>query len=107
MYDFNTDIETEARKLDDKIRKLQEERAKIEEKLQSEKQQLDLARKVGLLVVGEFQGKKFDYNDLRTLLDEHLISDYERKFFDLSELAVDDPRRPKKRGRRKAVQASE
>jgi hypothetical protein len=107
MYDFNTDIETEARKLDDKIRKLQEERTKIEEKLQSEKQQLDLARKVGLLVVGEFQGKKFEYSELKNLLDEHLISDYERKFFDLSELAADDPRRPKKRGRRKVVQASE
>jgi hypothetical protein len=107
MYNFNTDIETEARKLDDKIRKLQEERAKIEEKLQSEKQQLDLARKVGLLVVGEFQGKKFEYNELKTLLDANLVDDFERKFFSFTPLAVDDPKRPKKRGRRKAVQPNE
>ncbi|MDR1987634.1 MAG: hypothetical protein LBQ24_02485 [Candidatus Peribacteria bacterium] len=107
MYDFNTDIETEARKLDDKIKKLQEERARIEEQLQSEKKELDLAKKVGLLVVKEFQGKEFKYSELKALLDSNLISDYDRKFFGLAELAVDDPRKPKKRGRRKATPTEE
>ncbi|MDR2788230.1 MAG: hypothetical protein LBD06_07700 [Candidatus Accumulibacter sp.] len=107
MYDFNIDIETDAKKLDDKIKKLQEQRARIEEQLESEKQQLDLSRKVGLLVVKEFQGKPFDYHELKTLLDGNLIFDFDRKFFGLAELDGNDPRRPKKRGRKKAVQTDE
>jgi hypothetical protein len=107
MYDFSVDIEAQAKKLDLKIRKLQEEKARFDEKLQSEKQRLDLARKVGLLVVGEFKGKKFEYGEFKTLLATHLVDDFERKFFDLAVLAADDPRRPKKRGRKKVVHSNE
>jgi hypothetical protein len=101
MYDFNVDIEAKARKLDSKIRKLQEEKAKIEEKLQNGKQRLDLARKVGMLVIEGFKGKKFEYGELEALLETHLTDDFERKFFGFAALAADDSRRPKKRGRKK------
>lgn len=100
MYDFDKDIETEARKIDEKIKKLQEEKSKLKEKLAAEKQQLDLARKVGLLIVNEFKGKHFVYTDLEKLFEKHLISDFDREFFGLTVLAADDERRPKKRGRK-------
>ena len=57
-----------------------------------------------MLVVKEFQGKEFKYNELKALLDANLIADFDRKFFNIQALAADDPRRPKKRGRKKAVQ---
>ena len=106
MYDLNKDIESEARKIDEKIKKLQEEKAKLKEKLVAEKQQLDLARKVGILIVNEYKGKHFTYSEFEKLLDKHLVSDFERQFFELPILAVDDERRPKKRGRKKATETS-
>ena len=103
MYDFNVDIEAQARKLDLKIKKLQEEKAKIEENLQSEKRRIDLARKVGMLIIKKFQGKEFEYSEFKALLDTHLTDDFEREFFGFTVLAVDDSRRPKKRGRKKTI----
>lgn len=105
MYDLNTDILAEARKLDEKIKKLQEEKAEIEKRLETEKQRLELARKVGLIVVNEFQGKRFEYTDLDTLLEKHLVLDFDRQFFDLNVLPENDPRRPKRRGRKKREEA--
>lgn len=100
MYDLDKDIESEARKIDEKIKKLQEQKKELAEKLAAEKQQFDLARKVGLLVVNEFKGKHFTYTDFEELLDKHLVSDFDRGFFGLTILAADDERRPKKRGRK-------
>ena len=101
MYKFDLDIEVEAQKIDGKIKKLQEEKAKLAERLATEKQRLDLSRKVGLMVVNEFEGKRFEYDTLQSLLEEHLITDFDREFFGLKTLAADDTRRPKKRGRKK------
>jgi len=100
MYNFDLDIEAEAQKIDSKIKKLQEEKAKLAERLATEQQRLDLSRKVGLLVVNEFQGKPFTYDAFQALLSENLIADFDREFFGLNALAADDPRRPKKRGRK-------
>lgn len=101
MYNFDQDIEQEAQKIEAKIKKLQEEKAKLKERMETEKDRQDLARKVGIIILTEFEGKPFEYTALLALFDKHLISDYERQFFNLSPLAEDDPRRPKKRGRRK------
>jgi hypothetical protein len=101
MIDLNKDIEAEARRLDERIKKLQEEKALLYEQLEAEKQRLDLARKVGLIIVSEFQDKPFEYKDFQALLDTHLADDFDRAFFGLQVLSADDPRRPKKRGRRK------
>ena len=101
MYKFDLDIEVEAQKIDGKIKKLQEEKAKLAERLATEKQRLDLSRRVGLMVVNEFEGKRFEYDTLQSLLEEHLTTDFDREFFGLKALAADDPRRPKKRGRKK------
>jgi hypothetical protein len=104
MYNFDTDIESESRKLEEKIKKLQEEKAELDKRLETEKDRLDLSRKVGLLVINEFGGKSFEYSELATLLDTHLVTDFDRNFFALSPLAETDPRRPKKRGRRKKAE---
>lgn len=104
MYDFDFDIEAEAQKLDAKIKKLQEEKSKLDERLETEKQRIELARKIGLLIVSEFEGKPFEYNALQRMLDEHLITNFDREFFGLRPLPEDDPRRPKKRGRKKKEQ---
>ena len=101
MYDFDFDIESETQKLDARIKKLQEEKSKLDERLQTEKQRIELARKVGLLVVSEFEGKPFEYSTLERMLDEHLLTNYDREFFGLKALPEDDPRKPKKRGRKK------
>jgi len=65
---------------------------------QTEQQRLDLSRKVGLLVVNEFQSKSFAYDALQTPLSEHLIADFDREYFNLASLAINDPRRAKPRG---------
>ncbi|MDL2279033.1 hypothetical protein LJC15_00010 [Desulfovibrio sp. OttesenSCG-928-G11] len=101
MYKFDQDIEQEAQKLEAKIKKLQEEKAKLKERMEAEKDRQDLARKVGIMILTEFEGKAFEYSSLLALFDKHLISDFDRQFFNLPPLAEDDPRRPKKRGRRK------
>ena len=101
MYKFDQDIEQEAQKLEAKIKKLQEEKAKLKERMEAEKDRQDLARKVGIMILTEFEGKAFEYEELKALFDKHLISDFDRQFFGLPTLTEDDPRRPKKRGRRK------
>ena len=101
MYKFDQDIEQEAQKIEAKIKKLQEEKAKLKERMEAEKDRQDLAKKVGIMILSEFEGKAFEYIDLQALFDKHLISDFDRQFFNLSPLTEDDPRRPKKRGRKK------
>jgi hypothetical protein len=101
MYDFDLDIEAKSLKLAEQIRKLQEEKKLLDEKLETEKQRLDLARKVGMLIVNEFEGKPFEYDEFKALVDNHFTDDFERTFFGLAPLSADDPRRPKRRGRRK------
>jgi len=104
MYNFDQDIETESKKIEAKIKKLQEEKAKLKERMETEKDRQELAKKVGIIIITEFEGKPFEYSTLSALFDKHLISDFDRKFFNLSPLAEDDPRRPKRRGRRKKVE---
>lgn len=106
MYKFNQDIEQEAQKIESKIKKLQEEKAKLKERMEAEKDRQDLARKVGIMILTEFEGKAFEYAELQALFDKHLISDFDRQFFGLSPLTEEDPRRPKKRGRRKKEQST-
>lgn len=103
MYNFDLDIEVEAQKIEAKIKKLQEEKVKLAERMETEKQRQDLCRKVGILVVSEFEGKPFEYDSFKALLDEHLIADFDREFFGLMPLAENDPRRPKRRGRKPKV----
>jgi hypothetical protein len=49
----------------------------------------------------EFQGKLFEYKALETVLDKNFIDDFDRQFFSLKPLLADDPRKPKRRGRKK------
>jgi len=98
MDTLDFDIESEAQKIDQKIKKLQEQKAQLKERLEQEKNQNELARKVGKLILTKFEGKSFEYQTLKTLLDEKLTSDFDRQFFGLSPLTDDDPRKPKKRG---------
>ena len=107
MYDFDMDVDAETQKIDAKIKKLQEERAQLLENAEEKKLLQDLARKVGVIVVSEFQGKAFEYQALEKILEENLISDSERQFFNLQPLAEDDPKRPKKRGRKKREMVEE
>lgn len=104
MYDLDKDIEAEAKKIEAKIKKLQEEKAKLKERMEAEKDRQELARKVGLIILSEFKGKAFDYETLLKVFDRLLVKDYDRQFFGLTPLAEDDPKRPKKRGRRKKAQ---
>lgn len=101
MYNFDTDAETKSRKLAEKIKKLQEEKAELDKNLETEKQRLNLSRKVGIILMTEFEGKPFEYKAFESLLDKNLIDDFERGFFNLKPLQVGDPRKPKQRGRKK------
>ena len=101
MYNFDMDVDAEAQKIEAKIKKLQEEKAELLEHAEEKKLLQDLARKVGVIVVSEFKGKAFGYQALEKILEEKLISDSERQFFNMQPLAEDDSRRPKKRGRKK------
>jgi hypothetical protein len=101
MYDFDTDAEAKSRKLAERIKKLQEEKAELDKNLETEKHRLNLARKVGILVMTEFQGKPFEYKELEVLFEKNFINDFERQFFNLAPLSTDDPRKPKRRGRKK------
>jgi hypothetical protein len=83
------------------------EKAKLDETLETEKQRIDLAKKVGMVVVTEYKGKPFEYAAFESLLESKLVDDFDREFFGLKPLSADDPRRPKKRGRRKREQATE
>ena len=98
---FGKDIELEAKKIDEKIRKLKEQKAQLAETLEAERQRKTLALKLGLLILDEYQGKPFEYTDLHKLLDSKLTTDFEREAFQLEPLPASDPRKPKKRGRRK------
>jgi hypothetical protein len=106
MYDFDTDAEAKSRKLAERIKKLQEEKAELDKNLETEKQRLDLAKKVGIIVMTEFEGKPFEYKELETLFEKNFISDFERQFFNLAPLSTDDPRKPKRRGRKKKEEAA-
>ena len=97
------DIEARAKKIDEKIRQLQEEKKQLAEKVKAEKAFKDLGRKVGMLVLKEFEGKSFEYSQLLEKLESVLKSDYDRAFFALAILTEDDPRRPKPRGRRAKI----
>ena len=101
MYDLEQDIEAEARKLDAKIKKLQEEKVKLRERMESEKQRAELARKVGMFVLKDYEKNPHEYTNIINTLSEILISDFDRQFFGLEPLAEDDPKRPRRRGRRK------
>jgi hypothetical protein len=107
MYDFNIDAEAKSRKLAERIKRLQEEKAKFDKSLETEKQRLDLARKVGIIVMTEFEGKPFEYKKLEALFDRNFVSDFERQFFNLPLLTSDDPRKPKRRGRKKKEETAE
>jgi hypothetical protein len=107
MYDFDLDSESKSRKLAERIKKLQEEKAEIDKTLEAEKQRIDLARKVGILVIAEFKGKPFEYKDLEALFDKNFIDDFSREFFNLPILQANDPRKPKRRGRRKKEEVVE
>ncbi len=98
---FNLDPEMKSQKLAEKIKKLQEEKAELDKNLETEKQKLNLARKVGILIVSEFGGKPFEYKALETLFDKSFTDDFDREFFKLKPLSADDPRKPKRRGRKK------
>ena len=98
MDTLDFDIENEAKKIDAKIKKLQEEKAKLKERLEQEKNQNELARKIGKLILSKFEGKPFEYSELQSLLDEKLTTEFDRQFFSLQPLTDDDPRKPKKRG---------
>ena len=102
MSKLDYDIEAEAKKIDAKIEKLKAEKANLKQRLEQEKQHIELARRVGLLILNEFKGKSFTYSDFETIIEENLISDYDRDFFGIKPLAENDPRRPKRRGRKKA-----
>ncbi len=69
--------------------------------MERQKQRLDLARKIGVLVLS-FEGNPFEYEEFSKILDEKLTNDFDRTAFKLEVLAENDPRRPKKRGRKKA-----
>ncbi|MDR1044122.1 MAG: hypothetical protein LBP33_03265 [Candidatus Adiutrix sp.] len=107
MYDFHMDAEAKSRKLADRIKKLQKEKADLDQNLEAEKQRFDLARKAGLLVVSEFQGRPFEYKALEALFDKHFIDDYDRAFFNLKPLPANDSRKPKRRGRKKKEAAED
>ena len=98
MDTLDFDIENEAQKIDAKIKKLQEQKAQLKERLEKEKNQNELARKVGKLILSKFEGKPFEYSELQSLLDEKLTTDFDRQFFGFSPLTDDDPRKPKRRG---------
>ena len=107
MYNFDIDAESKSHKLAEKIKKLQEEKAELDRNMETEKQRLNLARKVGLLVVSEFQGQPFEYKTLEALFDKHFTDDFDREFFKLNPLPANDPRKPKKRGRKKKKTTAE
>jgi hypothetical protein len=107
MYDFDSDAESKSRKLAERIKKLQEEKAELDKNLEAEKQRLELARKVGIIVLTEFEGKPFEYKDLEALFEKNFIDDFSRQFFNLPPLQADDPRKPKRRGRRKKEEVTE
>ncbi|MDR1397691.1 MAG: hypothetical protein LBJ14_08170 [Desulfarculales bacterium] len=98
---LDRNIETETRKIDEKIKKLQEKKSQLAEKLKTEKQQLDLARRVGVLILQEFQGKSFEYQELLAVFDKNLVLDFDREFFSLKPLPADNKNKPKTRGRKK------
>ncbi|MCL2028997.1 MAG: hypothetical protein FWG97_01035 [Deltaproteobacteria bacterium] len=101
MYNFDADAESRSRKLAERIRKLQEEKAELDKSLESEKLRVNLARKVGIVIMSEFKGKPFEYKELEALFDNNFMDDFDREFFGLKPLSVDDPRKPKRRGRRR------
>lgn len=98
MKDFPKDPDLEARKLDEKIKKLQEEKALLKEKYEEEKQQIELAKLVGWLIIKKFEGQRFTYSDLEIVLEENLKKDYDRSFFKLQPLP--EEAKPAKRGRK-------
>lgn len=98
------DIELEAKKIDEKIRKLKEQKAQLAETLEAERQRKNLALKVGLLLLDEYEGKPFEYADFQQLMDSKLTTDFEREAFQLDPLPSGDPRKPKKRGRKKKTE---
>lgn len=100
MSDFNFDAEAEAKKLDNKIKALQAKKAELADKAKEAKQLNELARKVGVIIIKKYEGKPFEHKDLQGALDEALTADEDRTFFGFKPLAADDPRRPKKRGRK-------
>ena len=102
---FNLDPEMKSQKLAEKIKKLQEEKAELDKNLETEKQKLNLARKVGILIISEFEGKPFEYKALESLFDKNFTDDFDREFFKLKPLPSDDPRKPKRRGRKKQEKA--
>ncbi|MDL2268616.1 hypothetical protein LJC41_01370 [Desulfosarcina sp. OttesenSCG-928-G17] len=95
--------EIETKKIDEKIKKLQEEKLKLADKIKEEEQKNNLAHKVGLIILDKYKGKNFKYDDFHKLLEQTLVNDFERNFFGFSPLAEDDPRRPKRRGRKKSL----
>jgi seryl-tRNA synthetase len=101
MYDFDLDIEAKAKKIDEKIKKLQEEKRQLAENIKAEKQRETLAHKVGKFFLKEVEANPSKYSDLQDALDSVLNDDFERSFFKLPLLPDGDPRRPKPRGRRK------
>jgi len=107
MHNFDVDVEAKSRKLAEKIKKLQAEKAELDKNLETELQRQNLARKVGMIVVSVFKGQPFEYKDLEVLLDKHFIDDFDREFFKLEPLSAHDPRRSKRRGRKKAILAAE
>ena len=101
MYDFEMDPEAKSRKLGAKIKKLQEEKDQVDKGLEEIKKRRDLAYKVGIIMLTEFEGKPFEYADLEALFDKNFTEDFDRNFFNLKPLPPDDPRKTKKRGRKK------
>ena len=101
MYNFDADAESRSRRLAERIKKLQEEKAELDKSLETEKLRLNLARKVGILIMAEFKGKPFEYKELEALFDNNFTEDFDREFFSLKPLSSDDPRKPKRRGRKK------
>ena len=94
------DVEARTKKIDEKIRQLQEEKKQLADKVKAEKAQKELGRRLGMVVLKEYEGKPFEYADLKGKLDEVLKTDHDRGFFGLSPLPMDDPRRSKQRGRK-------
>jgi len=103
MIDIDRDIEIEARKIDEKIKKLQQQKKELAEKIKIDKQRNDLARRVGMIIMSKYEGNYFEYEDFRNTLAEQLTADFDREFFGFDILPIDDPRRPKKRGRKRTL----
>ena len=68
--------------------------------MKAEKDRTELARRLGMLILSEYEGKPFEYTTLQAKLEEVLRTDFDRGFFGFPPLAADDPRRPKPRGRK-------